>query len=336
MNIELKVYLNEEKIEENLCFHAVVYSESDYDIFFDLNDTYKTLLIDALNGSLEFTYFENQTYEKNKYIIDNQGNHEEKLIKLTSFLEEFYGFTVVKEDFDLYQHVGVRLVGPGFRGNLNNPMLEQAQFNAMNSIHGLRTALFSPANNSSYVSDDIYIKRAHGSLKLTLDATKKYIQPIEFMKDIYNDIINESIDPFKFTNLDIRNKYQSIIKHLNDLNNQKNLKEFYLIIDNEEFKIENRDYLKKQSKNIYYEEIEFNGDYLGYKKGSDSFEIYIQNRGKYYCHLKELSKENYEKYQEILKILEPINIITNNVKLKIKGKRVKAQTINITDIAIIH
>ena len=71
-------------------------------------------------------------------------------------------------------------------------MLETEQFNAMHSMHGIKTQLFVSANNTEYRSDDIYIKKAHGSLKLTLEATKKYEEPINFIRSIYDDIENEN------------------------------------------------------------------------------------------------------------------------------------------------
>ena len=212
-------------------------------------------------------------------------------------------------------------------------MLEQLQYNARHSLHGLRTALF--ANNPDYRTNDIYINKDAGSLILTLDATKRYDEPISFMREVYEDIANRNIDPSKFNNdEDKKNRYQSIIKHVCDLNNQSRLKKFYLIIDNEEFEInaESRKYLKQQSSEIYREEMRIEGLYEGYKKGSNSFEISVRQKGKYYCHLNELEKSNYEKYSQIIDILSWINAVTSNVNVRVIGTRIKPKTIEVEDL----
>ncbi len=172
MSIEIKIYLTPTQSEENLCFHAVVNSKDDYDLFFDLSETYESLMVDALNGKLSLEYFDKDNFDKHSYEI-NADNYEENLNSFVEFLNDFYGLTAVSNTTNLWEHFGVRLVGAGFRGNQDSPMLESSQFNAMNSVHGIKTQLFA-ANNIDYKSDDIYIKKAHGSLKLTLEATKRY------------------------------------------------------------------------------------------------------------------------------------------------------------------
>jgi hypothetical protein len=334
MSVEIKVFLDKNQAEDSLCFHAVVYSSTDYDVLFDLNETYEDIMVEALNGELKLEYIDNDSYDKKNYSISG-SDYEENLKEFTKFLEDFYGLTPITETFELYSHVGVRLVGPGYREGENIPMLEQAQYNARNSLHGLRTALFAPVNNSSYANDDIYINKASGSLVLTLDATKKYTEPIEFMHKIYKDIVTESIDPFQFDDENMRNRYQSVIKHLSDLNNQKRLKELYLIIDGKELEITNRSYLKKESQDIYFEELEIIGTYEGYKKGSNSFELKIPNRGKYYCHLKQLSEDNYDKYQQIYKILSEIDVFGDETNIRVVGNRTKPKTVEVLDISLV-
>jgi hypothetical protein len=333
MSTEIKVYLDDTQENGSLCFHATVYGKEDYDVYFDLNNTYEILLLDALKGQLSINYIDNLTFEKGQMNINNDS-YEENLLLFKSFLEELYGLNVYLETFELYKHVGVRLVGPGYREGENAPMLEQLQYHARNNLHAIRTALF--ANNPDFNGDDIYINKATGSLILTLDATKRYQEPIDFMEDIKNDIENETIDPFRYADKEVRERYQSIIRYLSALANQKRLKEFYLIIDGEEYLIRNRKYLKISSENIYFENMELTGIYEGYKKGSDSFEIYINELGKFYCHLNKISKENHEKYTSILEILSQIDVFSSNTTVKVSGKRIKPQTIEVEDIEILQ
>lgn len=335
MSIEIKIYLTPEQNYGNLCFHAVVNSQDDYDIFFDLNETYEVLMIEALQGEFSINHIDKDSLNKHKISIQGD-DYAENIHSFVSFLNDFYGLTAVTSEFDLYQHVGVRLVGAGFRGNPDNPMLEQAQFAAMHSIHGIKTSLFKPVNNVDYTNDDIYIKKAPGSLKLTLEATKKYEEPIAFMQEIYNDIENCEINPFKYTDVNRRERYQSIIKNLNDLNSQKRLKEFYIIIDNIEYPITQRKYLKEQTKSIYFEDIELIGIYEGYKKSSNSFEITIDNYGRYYCHLDPLSRDDAEQFANVYRKLSTINIFSNRTRIKIMGQRVKPKTINIMDVEVLQ
>ena len=332
MSIEIKIYLTPTQSEENLCFHAVVNSKDDYDLFFDLNETYESLMVDALNGKLSLEYFDKDNFDKHKYEI-NTDNYEENLNSFVEFLNNFYGLTAISNTTSLCEHFGIRLVGAGFRGNQNSPMLESSQYNAMNSMHGIKTQLFA-ANNTNYRSDDIYILKAHGSLKLTLEATKKYEEPINFIRSIYDDIENEEINPFKFQDIEQRYRYQSIIKNLNDLNSQKRLKDFFVIIDGTELPITKRNYLREQSKNIYNEDIELIGIFEAYKQRSDSFELYAEGDGKYYCHLKELSNTNYAQYEIVIAILKELNSF-NTTRIKIFGKKIKPQTINITNIQLV-
>lgn len=111
-------------------------------------------------------------------------------------------------------------------------------------------------------------------------------------------------------------------------------KEFYVIIGGEEYPITKRSYLKEQSRSIYFEDIELTGNYEGYKKGSNSFELYVPNRGKYYCHLDELENSNYQKFEEVYDILKDLNIFDETIRLRVQGKKVKPKTINITDIEL--
>ncbi len=332
MSIELKVYLTNVQTEDNLCFHAVVNAKDDYDMFFDLNETYESLMLEALNGKLALEYLDRDSL--NKYTLEiATSDYEQNLSLFVEFLTEFYGLTVISQSTSLCEHFGVRLVGAGFRGSQNSPMLETAQFNAMNSIHGIKTQLFTSANNPEYRSDDIYIKKAHGSLKLTLEATKRYEEPISFIQTIYHDIEREDINPFKFTDKEQQYRYQTIIKNLNDLNNQKRLKEFFVIIDGKELEITKREYLRQQSKSIYNENIELVGIFEAYKQRTDSFEIYSESAGKFYCHLEHLSKISSVQHEKVLKILKNLNSFENS-KIKIYGEKVKPQTINVLNIEL--
>jgi len=332
MSTEIKVYLTNEQIDDNLCFHAIIHSKNDYDLFFDLNDTYEPLMIEALNGELSLEYHNGENYDKHTFNIESE-DYEENLNTFKSFLMDFYGLSVLLRATNLCEHFGVRLIGAGFRGNQNSPMLESAQFNAMNSIHGIKTQLFA-ANNTNYRSDDIYIKKAHGSLILTLEATKKYEEPIAFIRSIYNDIENEEINPFKFNDKEQQYRYQTIIKNLNDLNSQKRLQEFYIIIDGQEFEITKRKYLKEQSKNIYNESIDLIGIFEAYKKRSDSFEIYSEDKGKFYCHLKSLSQNDFSRYEQVINILKDLDSFSAT-KIKVYGNKIKPQTINVTNIELL-
>jgi hypothetical protein len=332
MSTEVKVYLTDEQTEDNLCFHAIINAKNDYDLFFDLNETYEPLMIEALNGKLSLEYHDKDNYDKYTFNIESE-NYEENLNSFISFLTDFYGLTAISRETSLCEHFGVRLIGAGFRGNPNNPMLESAQFNAMNSIHGIKTQLFA-ANNTNYRSDDIYIKKAHGSLVLTLEATKRYEEPIEFIRSIYNDIENEKIDPFKFNDKEQQYRYQTIIKNLNDLNSQKRLQNFYVIIDGQEFEITKRKYLKEQSKNIYNENIELIGIFEAYKKRTDSFEIYSEGIGKFYCHLKILSQNDFLRYEQVINILKDLDSFKAK-KIKVFGNKIKPQTINVSNIELL-
>lgn len=332
MSTEIKVYLSNEQVEANLCFHAIVNAKNDYDLFFDLNNTYEPLMVEALNGDLSLEYHTKDSYDKHTFSIETD-NYEDNLTLFISFLTDFYGLTAISKITNFCENFGVRLTGAGFRGNQNSPMLESAQFNAMNNIHGIKTQLF-PANDTNYRSDDIYIKKAHGSLKLTLEATKRYEEPIAFIRSIYDDIENEELDPFKFTDKEQQYRYQTIIKNLNDLNSQKRLKEFYVIIDGEELEITKRKYLKEQTKSIYNESIEITGTFSFYKKRSDSFEIYSKGIGRFSCHLKKLAKVNFTQYESIIEILKDLDSFTTN-KLKVTGEKVKPETINVTNIELV-
>jgi hypothetical protein len=333
MSVEIKVYLTNVQTEDNLCFHAIVNAKNDFDVFFDLNETYEPLMINALEGNLEFEFFENNNFEKEVFEITTD-NYEQNLNSFVSFLQDFYGLTVVSQQTNLCEHFGVRLVGTGFRGNQNSPMLETAQFNAMNSIHGIKTQLFVPINNTEYRSDDIYIKKAHGSLKLTLEATKRYQEPIDFIRSVYKDIENETIDPFRFTDKDQQYRYQTIVKNLNDLNKQKRLQQFFVIIDGEELEITKRDYLKQQSKNIYNENIEIIGVFEAYKTRTDSFEVYADGIGKFYCHLDQLSKNDFPHYENLIDIIKGLDNFETN-RLKVTGQKIKPQTINVSNIVLV-
>jgi hypothetical protein len=333
MSIEVKVYLTPEQNDDNLCFHAVVNKKDDYDVLVDLNKAYESLMVDALNGSLEVEYFEQDDYNRHTFNI-NEDTYESSINQFVAFLNEFYGLTAIANDRYLYTHFGVRLVGTGFRGSQENPMLEHSQFNARNSIHSIKTQLFTPVNNRDYIKDDIYIMQSHGSLRLTLEATKKYEEPIAFINSIYEDIENETIDPFRFENIDERYRYQTIIKNLNDLNTQKRLQALYVIIDNQEYQITKRDYLKSQAKNIYHEEIELIGIFEGYKQRSKSFELYVEGKGKYSCHLQELSNTDNEQFIVIYNKLRVLNSFTST-RIRVVGQRVKPKTINVVDIEVL-
>lgn len=333
MSVEIKVYLTNIQTEENLCFHAIVNAKNDFDVFFDLNETYELLMINALEGSLEFEFFENNNFEKEFFEITTD-DYEQNLNAFVSFLQEFYGLSVATQQTNLCEHFGVRLVGAGFRGNQNSPMLETAQFNAMNSMHGIKTQLFVPVNNTEYRSDDIYIKKAHGSLKLTLEATKRYQEPIDFIRSVYDDIENETIDPSKFTDKEQQYRYQTIVKNLNDLNKQKRLQQFFIIVDGIELEVTKRDYLKQQSKNIYNENIVIDGVFEAYKTRTDSFEVYADGIGKFYCHLDQLSKTNYTQYENVIDIIKDLDNFETN-RLKVIGEKIKPQTINVDNIELV-
>jgi len=337
MSVEIKVYLTQTQSEDNLCFHAVVNSKDDYDLFVDLNETYESLMLDTLNGKLEFEYFDKENFDKHLFSI-NENQYAESLNQFAQFLQEFYGLCVVVHETNLISHFGVRLVGAGFRGNSENPMLEHAQFNARNSIHGIKTQLFTPTNDSDYRSDDIYIKQMHGSLKLTLEATKKYEEPIVFIKSIYDDIENEAIDPFKFIDKNQQYRYQTIIKNLNDLNTQKKLSELYVIIDGAELQITKRTYLKDQAKHIYREDIELIGVFDSYKKRSNSLEMYVSGRGsdkgQFFCHLDELKNHQYSSFESILEKIKDLDTFSST-RIRVHGKKVKPKTINVTSLEIL-
>lgn len=334
MSTEIKVYLTNAQTEDNLCFHAIVNSKDDYDVFVDLNEAYETLMVDALNGELAIEYMDKENFDKHSFEIATK-DYDQNLNLFVQFLKDFYGLRAVTQNTTLYEHFGVRLVGAGFRGNQNSPMLETAQFSAMHSIHGIKTQLFTSANNPEYGSDDIYIKKAQGSLKLTLEATKRYEEPINFIQSIYEDIENENIDPFKFQNKEQQYRYQTIIKNLNDLNAQKRLKEFFVIIDGQEFEITKRDYLKEQSKSIYNESIEIIGVFEAYKQRSDSFEVHSEVYGKFFCHLNNLSKTNFAQYEIVINILKNLSSFASQ-KIKVSGQKIKPQTINVSNIELAH
>lgn len=334
MSIEIKVYLSDEQNDDDLCFHCVVNSKDDYDLFFDLNDTYEGIMLEFLNGSFELDYLNNnETYDKGTYSLSD-NTYEQNIEFFINFLNEFYGLNAIRSQFDLFSHFGVRLVGAGFRGRAESPMLEHSQYNAMNSIHSIKNSLFISANNTDYMGEDIYIKKAHGSLILTLESTKQYNEPIEFIKEIYSDIENKEINPFKYLTEDKRTRYQSIIKNLNDLNNQKRLKEFFIIIEGEELEITQREYLREQTKSIYNEEVTLRGYYEGYKKGSNSFEISVEGQGKYYCHLNNLERTEYSQFERVYEVLKNINIFDSSIIVKVKGQRIKPKTINVTDVEV--
>lgn len=133
MSTEIKVYLTNIQTEDNLCFHAIVNSKDDYDMFVDLNETYEILMVDALKGNLALEYFDKENFDKHLFEIATE-DYEQNLNLFVQFLNDFYGLTAVTQSTTLCEHFGVRLVGAGFRGNQNSPMLETAQFSAMHSI----------------------------------------------------------------------------------------------------------------------------------------------------------------------------------------------------------
>lgn len=336
MSLEIKIFLCDPQNDDNLCFHAAINSQNDYDIFADLNHAYEPLMIEALNGTLQQDIMNKDERTISTYSI-NESSYIENIEKFLEYLETFYGLITVKQNFTLQSLVGVRLVGAGFRGSHDRPMLEKSQFKAMSCMHSIRKVLFPPANNSGYKGDDIFLKKDHGSLVLTLEATKLYDQQIAFMQTIYNDIENRTIDPYKFATEPEIECYQSVIKYLNELNKLQNLQKFFIIINNHEHEISQTVYLKKQATTIYNQQATFRGIYDGYHRTTDSFEISVDNLGKRYCHLDEISNRDHEKYSEIHDLLSTIDIFANiPTKLEVTGKIIRPQTIEVTNISIMQ
>lgn len=334
MSIEIKVYLTPVQIEENLCFHSRVNSKEDYDILFDLNETYEPLFVEALNGTLNINCMNTSTFDKTIYSIDSE-DYITNIDSFVSLLIDIYGLCVQTNESNLLQHFGVILRGAGFRGRQEDAMIETSKFNAMNSMHSIKNQLFTnPANNTDFSKDDVYIKQDHGSLKLTLETTKRYEEPINFIRLIYNDIENETIDPFKFDDKDEQYRYQTIIKNLNDLNLHKRLKTFIITIEGEELEITKRDYLKESSKNIYNEPFEIIGIFETYKVRTNTFELYSERNGKYYCHLNNLQSTDNDSFQEILDIFRGLDNF-RQTRIRVNGTKVKPQTINVTNVEIL-
>ncbi|GEM_PF-3464246 len=334
MSLEIKVFLCNPQTDDNLCFHAAINSETDYDIFIDLNHAYEPLMIEALKGNLQQELMDKETCTIETYEI-NEESYIQNIEKFLEYLNLFYGLITVQQEFELQSLIGVRLVGAGFRGAQDKPMLEESQFKAMHSMHSIRKKLFPPANNSNYQGDDIFLKKAHGSLILTLEATKLYTEQISFMRTIYNDIEQRNIDPYQFDNqLDIE-RYQSIIKQLHELNKLQNLQNFYLIINGVEYPITQTVYLKEQATTIYNQNITLIGTYDSYNRSTNSFEITTTSHGKRYCHLESLSMRNYERYSSILDLLSTINIFDKApTKLEITGKMIGPQTVDIDTVSL--
>lgn len=334
MSLEIKVFLCNPQNDDNLCFHAAINSKIDYDIFADLNHAYEPLMIEALNGNLQQDIIDKETCTISTYII-NEESYIQNIEKFLEYLTSFYGLITVQKEFELQSLIGVRLVGAGFRGSEDKPMLEKSQFKAMHSMHSIRKTLFPPANNSSYQGDDIFLKKDHGSLILTLEATKLYTEQISFMRTIYNDIEQRSIDPYQFENLPDIERYQSIVRQLHELNKLQNLQNFYLIINGEEFPITQTVYLKEQATTIYNQRIKLIGTYDSYNRSTNSFEITTTSHGKRYCHLESLSMRNYERYSSILELLSTINMFDTTVtKLEITGKMIGPQTVEIDTVSL--
>lgn len=336
MSLEIKVFLCEPQSDDNLCFHAAINSQNDYDIFADLNHAYEPLMIEALNGTLQQNIMNKGECTISTYYI-NENSYIENIEKFLEYLETFYGLIAVKQNFTLQSLIGVRLVGAGFRGSHDRPMLEKSQFKAMSCMHSIRKVLFPPANNIGYKGDDIFLKKDHGSLVLTLEATKSYHQQIAFMRTIYDDIENRRINPYQFeTDAEIE-CYQSVIKYLNELNKLQNLQKFYIIIDNDEYEISQTTYLKTQATTIYNQQATFRGIYDGYNRTTNSFEISVDNLGKRYCHLNVLSNRNHDQYNEILDLLSTINIFDDiSTKLEVIGTITNPQTIEVSNVSIVQ
>ena len=329
--VELKIYLDDESYQNReLYFHANIYSKSSYDIFIDLDEICESLMSEALNGKFVFEYLNNETYEIENFIIEG-SDYLSNLDSLINFFEDFYSFTVMKKAISLKNNFGVRLSGPNFRANDKNneiPMLEDMQYKANSNIHSIKNNLFNPENKIDYDAKDIYKKVSNGSLKITLEANRYYDEVIAFMENIYQDIENERVNPLKIKNINDRDRYRKIICNLNDLNILKGLNRFFLLIREKELEVTKRNYLKEVVKNIYNEPIELKGIFENYTERTKAFNLYIEGKGKYSCHLFHLKDDEfqllYKKIEKLQKEKEPF--------IKISGNKIGPKTIEITSI----
>ena len=332
MSLEIKVFLSANTNADNLCFHAVVYEKNSYDIFYDLNNTYEFLMKEALNGTFSFKFRNKESLQKEVYLI-NTNDYHENIILFVNFLNRFYKLNATYNDNYAQVIMGVRLVGSGFRGKQDTPMLESEKFNAMSSIHRIKTQLIKPSNNIDYLPyDDVYIRQSKGSLKLTLEATQNYTESIAFIKKIYDDIENMKINPFQFDEKEDRERYQKIIYSLNELNKQKRLENFHIIINNDEYEIKQRTYLKEKTKDIYKEEVTIVGNYESYSVSSKSFKVKVEKHGTFFCHLEELHSNDLEQFDKVFKKIKAKNIFDNTLAISVKGEKVNPKTINVLDI----
>ena len=332
MSLEIKVFLSTDTNVNNLCFHAVIYEKNNYDIFYDLNNTYELLMQEALNGTFSFKFRNKESLTKETYLI-NTNDYRENLKLFVDFLNRFYKLNAKYNENYTHVIMGVRLVGSGFRGKQDTPMLESEKFNAINSIHRIKTQLIKPSNNIEYLPyDDVYIRQSTGSLKLTLEATQNYEESISFIKKIYDDIENMEINPFQFDNKEVRERYQKIIYSLNELNKQKRLENFYIIINDKEYPIKQRTYLKEKTKAIYHEEVTLIGNYESYSVSSKSFKVKVDKQGTFFCHLEELFSNDLEQFDKVFKKIKAKNIFDNKLTISVKGEKVNPKTINVLDI----
>lgn len=88
MAIELKIYLSSQG-EYDLCFHATFNSKNDYEVYYELNNTYRELMVNALEGKLCSEYIIKDDFDKHKYEI-NMSNYQDDFNSFVEFLTIFY------------------------------------------------------------------------------------------------------------------------------------------------------------------------------------------------------------------------------------------------------
>lgn len=325
MSIEIKIYPSSDlNTDEYLLFHARAYGLNSYDVFFDLAGLYEQQFRMALDGTFKVEHFNsNSPSDITTYTIDGR-DYIENIQKYYDYITlHERAFATTNENTELLDIFGVKLVGAPYRANDNNPMVESYEFNVKRIMHQVKTNLFSlsPANNV----DDIYSLKKTGSLILTLSSSRDYGEIANFANDVYKDIQSKSINPNKFEDLVIRNKYISLIESLSELARQRKLEKLFIITNGVEKEITERDYLKVSVSAIYKNDIEVTGEFEGYKAGNNSFEM-KSGKSKYYCHI--VDNKNLKKVEK----LNPFK----KTKICVKGIKIKKKTLEVVDISVIN
>ncbi len=328
--VEFTIFLDEEKTIK--IFQAIVASEQKYDITYDPNGLYESLLEDIVYGTYKEEYVEYELNQHNelKGKMDQDGNYIFETFEIigedsVENVKEFISFqNKIKEYIcDLneepvtYEVFGVHLNGPeyGYGDGLMHPSTIARTISSVQKIH---TVI---ANNRDYKS---YLQEKAGSYEIHINATKRDEDAIKLFTDIYTQIVNKNLCHERYRT---DNVYETVLNELNNLTTSKKLQTFSIFIDGLEKEITNIKYLKDFLKNPFGEEI---NKYQGILKSPDfinkTFEFKTQTNI-WHCHL----EEGCESLFSI--IISPSN---EGKKFELDAQRLKKATLKVSAVRVLN